>query len=90
MDREIFIMIMAVTLVLQLLLCFKAKRRIWRLLPLIAIALLMLVCIVGYALSGWTNWAYLIVLVFLSMPLGAIIFGWLICGVVKLIKKVLM
>ena len=90
MDREIFIAIMAVTLVLRLLLCFKAKRRIRRLLPLIAIALLMLVCIVGYALSGWTNWAYLIVLVFLSMPLGAIIFGWLICGVVKLIKKVLM
>lgn len=90
MDRNMFFLIMAAVFAAQLLLCFKVKRTLLKLIPLLAVLLLMLVCIMDYALSGWNNWAFLILLLFLSMPLGAIGAGWLIYGIVRLIKKVLM
>lgn len=86
----VFFLIMAAIFAVQLLLCFKVKRTIWKLIPLLAVLLLMLVCIVDYALSGWSNWAFLLLLLFLSMPFGAIGAGWLLYGIVRLIKKVLM
>lgn len=87
MPKYVFLLIMGVVFAVQLLLCFLTKRVIWKLLPLLAVLLLMLVCIVNYAVSGWSNWAFLILLLFLSMPFGAIGAGWLLYGIVRLIKK---
>lgn len=87
MLKYVFILIMGAVFAVQLLLCFLTKRVIWKLLPLLAVLLVMLVCIVNYAASGWSNWAFLILLLFLSMPFGAIGAGWLLYGIVRLVKK---
>jgi hypothetical protein len=90
MGREVFLPIMAVVFALQLLLCFRVKRVIVKLIPLLAVLLLMAFCIINYALSGWNNWAFLILVLFLSMPIGAIAAGWLVYGMARLIKKISM
>ena len=90
MDRYIFWIIMVGVFALQLVLCLKVKRMIFKLIPLLALLLFMAVCVVSYALSGWTNWAFLILLLFLSMPIGAIAAAWLGYGMWEVTKTLLL
>lgn len=90
MDRYIFWIVMVVVFALQLVLCLKVKRVIFKLIPLFALLLSMAFCVISYALSGWTNWAFLILLLFLSMPIGAIAAGWLCYGIFKVVKTMLL
>lgn len=82
-EKGIYFLVMAGLLIVQLLLCFKVKQKLIKLTPLILVMLLMLLCVCGYALSGWMNWAFLIVILILLVPLGIIGTAWLIYGFAK-------
>ena len=85
-DRYIYWVVMAAIFLLQLLLCLKVNRIILKLIPLLLLLLFMAFCVVEYAISGWNNWAFLILLLFLSIPFGAICAGWLVYGITKIAK----
>ena len=63
-------------------------KKIWvRLLPTLINVGLMVFGIVMYALGGWTNWGYLILLLLLFVLLAAMGLVWLIYGVIRLTQK---
>ena len=63
-------------------------RKAWiRLIPTMINVGLMVFCVVAYALSGWTNWGYLILLLLLFILLAAMGLVWLIYGVIRLTQK---
>ena len=72
---------------LQFLLCMKL-RKVWiKLLPTLAALLFMTLCFLAYGISGWTNWAYLILLVPFLTALGADALAWIVYGIVELIAR---
>lgn len=69
--------------------CFLAKKVWVRLLPILTVVALMALCVVMYAISGWTNWAYLILL---GLLFGVLVFlgmEWLVFGVIHLLGKIM-
>lgn len=80
-------MICIAAFALQLAVCFLVKRRWLRCLPVILLAVLAGVCLICYACSGFTNWAWLIILALVSMVLLAAGVAWLVYGIFRLIKK---
>ena len=73
---------------LQLWLCFKVKRRLVRLLPVLILAAIIVVLSIMIALStDWDALGYLILDIFAVFLLIACAVGWLIWGVVQLIRK---
>ena len=85
--EDIYLLVAAGALFIIQLLCFLAKKVWVRLLPLLTVVALMVFCVVMYGLSGWTNWAYLILLALLFGLLVAMGAAWLVFGVVCAIKK---
>ncbi len=62
--------------------------KVWvRLIPTLINVGLMVFCVIAYAVSGWTNWGYLILLLLLFVLLAAMGLVWLIYGVIRLTKK---
>ena len=85
--EDIYLLIGAAVLLVIQIACFFTKK-IWiRILPLLLLVALMVLCLVMYWVSGWTNWGYLILLMLLFGVL--VVFGivWLIFGVICGIKK---
>ncbi|MBQ4347850.1 MAG: hypothetical protein IJC39_05335 [Firmicutes bacterium] len=84
----IFIIAFAVFLPVQLLLCFRAKKRIARMLPVIILAVIILILLLLAALaSGWDGLGYIFLAIFAGFMLFACGIGWAIWGIVNLIKK---
>lgn len=72
----------------QLLLCFRCKSRLPRLLPLLTPILLGAVCFgLFYATDG--NWAWLLLAVILQNATVAAAAAWLVYGGYRLTKKII-
>lgn len=57
-----YVAILVVFFLAQFVLSWKAKKVSVKCIPAIVILLLMLAAFINYALSGWTNWAWLIIM----------------------------
>ena len=88
MDAFVANIVVVITIILQLFLCFKAKKILLKLLPII---LLMLVAIVYFSLSflsnGWDSLGYLIIAIFAGLLLLACGSAWIIYLLIKAFKK---
>ena len=74
----------------QLILLFKVKWLIIKLLPAILSVAMAIICLIGFALTGGNGWdalGWLLLIVFDIIYFGVIAFTWLTYGIVKLIKK---
>lgn len=76
----------AVLLVIQIM-CFFVKKVWVRLLPILIAVMLLVFCLAMYAVSGWTNWAYLILLMLLFGVLAVMGAMWLVFGMVCAVRK---
>ncbi len=74
--------------VVQLILLFKVKFIIIKLLPAILLVIAGIVCFIGMSLTnGWDVLGWFLLLVFAIIYLCVCAGAWLIYGIVKLIKK---
>lgn len=89
MDSKIFFDIICfVIFAVQLAICFAVKRLWLRLLPVILTIALAVICVIFYCCSGFTNWAWLIILALVSVILLMIAVAWVIFGLLRLAKIV--
>ena len=72
----------------QLLLCFKVKSRVVRLIPVfIFTALLILFTVMFFATSDWSKIAYLIFIIYALFLLLMSGFAWGVCAVSRKLRK---
>lgn len=87
MNSVWYIGILVLLFVMQFVLSFMAKRAVVKCLPAIVVLALMLVCFGAYAITSWTNWAWLILLMLVSgglVPIAlAAVLGSIACAVKK-------
>lgn len=84
----IAILIGIAVFVLQLILLFKVKSLLIKLLPDILMMVFGLVCFICMnVIQGWDAIGWFLLMVFAIIYLGVSAFAWLIYGIVKLIKK---
>ena len=86
----IAILIGIVVFAVQLVLLFKVKYLIIKLLPVFLAILFGMVCLIGFACTGGNGWdalGWLLLTVFDFIYFAVIAFAWLILGLVKLVKK---
>lgn len=84
----IAILIGIAVFVLQLILLFKVKSLLIKLLPDILMMVFGLVCFICMNVTqGWDAVGWLLLMVFAIIYLGVSAFAWVIYGIVKLIKK---
>lgn len=86
MSTPLFLIMIAAFFVVQMALCIKGKRRLVRLMPVIAVFVAQVFFVVCYAASAWTNWAFLILLLLSMGPMVACALAWTIWGIVKKVK----
>ena len=86
MGDGVFLAGIGVLLVFQFF-CFFAGSWKIRLIPVMILGLGILLCLSLYALSGFTNWAYLIILALAGVALGILGGMWLIYGIYRSAKK---
>lgn len=85
--EDIYLLVGAAALFVIQITCFFTKK-IWiRLLPVLTVVACMVFCVAMYILSGFTNWAYLILLLLLFGLLAAQGIAWGVFGMICLIKK---
>ncbi len=78
----------AVFLPIQLLLCFKAKKRIIRMLPVIVFAVLTITfLIMAVVAQGWDGLGYLFFAIYTGITLFVCGIGWGIRWIVKWCKR---
>ena len=75
-------------LVLAQIACLFAKKVWVRLIPAFIAVTLMAFCVIMYVLSGFTNWAYLILLLLLAGVQCAMGMAWLVYGIIYMVRKV--
>ena len=89
-DMEVLLSVLAAVALLtgQLLLCFKVKSRLIRLLPGL---LGVLACIAFFVMmlisEGWEVLGYLLLVLFAACAVGVCALGWLIFAIAHLIKR---
>lgn len=90
-DTEIALLLTAAILVvvaIQLILCFKAKKKLFKLLPPALCALAAIVCyVLAITAKDWSGFIYGIVAVCLFALLFFCAVAWLIYAGVRLVKK---
>lgn len=85
----VFLILIPLLLLVQLLLCFKVKPLIIRLLPsLILAAITALLLIATLASNGWNSLGYLILTLWAAILLAACGVGWAVWGISRLIKHI--
>ena len=89
MARDWFYVIAFVVFLVQLVLFFWARFRWLRVLPVILLAALSGGSLALYFYSGFTNWAWLIILVLFVTNMMAVVAAWMVFGLYRLVKKVL-
>ena len=86
MEDGVLLIGAAVLLLGQIVCMFFSK--LWvRLLPAMTVAALLVVCFALYALSGFTNWAYLILMMLLLGVAAIIGVIWLLYGFASWLQK---
>ena len=79
----------AVFLPVQLLLCFKVKSKMIRLLPVIVLSAITAFLVVMAAMAtGWDGLGYIFLAIFTGLMLLACGIGWGIWGITRLIRKI--
>ena len=89
MNSTVFWTIAIACGLLQLALCFLCRRRWLRILPVILLSVLSGACMFLYFYSGFSNWAWLLIMVWLLNMLVLVIAAWMVYGLYRLVKKVL-
>ena len=89
MNSTVFWAIAIACGLLQLALCFFSRRKWLRILPMILLLALSGICAFLYFYSGSTNWAWLIILVWLLNMMVFVIYAWMVYGLYRLVKIVL-
>ena len=84
---EIFIGILVFAFVVQMILSLKAKRVVVRCIPAFVVLALMVASFLAYALSGWTNWAWLILMLLEVGILVPIALGAVLGGIARKVKN---
>ena len=86
---SVFVSIAAVVVILAVqLLCFRAKRLLLRLLPVILLfAATVVLVILAYAASGWSGLGYIILALFTAILTGVCVVAWGIRWIVRLVRK---
>lgn len=87
MNDNLYIGFMVAVFAVQLLLGWKAKRRIVKWIPALLIVALMIGCVAAYAFSGGTNWAFLILMMLLFGLLVVDGTAWAISGIWRLVAR---
>lgn len=87
MNEDLYLYLAMLALLVTQAGCLFAKKAWIRLIPTLINVALMVFCVVMYALSGWTNWGYLILLFLLFLLLVAMGILWLIYGIVRKVRK---
>lgn len=88
MNAAWYIAILVLLFALQFVLTLLAKRAIMKCLPVIVVLVLMAACFVAYAITSWTNWAWLIILMLVSGGLVPIALAAVLAGIARAVKKV--
>lgn len=86
MNDITYLSAVVVMFVAQMMLCWKVNRFVVRFLPIIAALTLIAVSFVLYAISGWSNWGWLIILVVEVFVLWGAVFGLIVGSILR--KKV--
>lgn len=86
MDNGYLLIVGGVLLIGQIVCMFSKK--VWvRLLPLMMVGGVAAICFALYAMSGFTNWGYMMVLILLLIMAGVIGVIWFFYGFACLIQK---
>lgn len=86
--EEIIIAASWIVLFVQLVLCFKVRKKLVKSIPALLILLLQAALFVWYAVSDWTNWGCLILMLLLLIPMGAVGTAWILYVITKFILDV--
>jgi len=86
--KAVFVLSVVVLLLIQLLLCFKVKNKVIRLLPAILLSIFTIFFVaMASTATDWENLGYIFPVIFIG-------FMWLVCGmawgiwaIIKLVKK---
>lgn len=85
----VFLILIPLLLLVQLLLCFKMKPLIIRLLPALILALITALLLIATLISnGWGSLGYLILTLWAAILLAACGIGWAVWGISRLIKYI--
>ena len=77
-----------VLLPIQLLLCFKVRSRLIRLVPVMLLSVLVVIfAVLSYVVIGWDAIGYLFLAIFAGMMLAACGIGWGIRAIATLMKR---
>ena len=78
----------AVLLPIQLLLCFKVKKKVIRLFPIVALFKLMFIFVLmAVSIDGWDGLGYIFLAIFTGLMLIACGMGWGIWMIFRFLKK---
>jgi hypothetical protein len=89
MSKDWLYVIPIVVFLVQLCLCFCGQVRWLRVLPVILLSALSGGSLAFYFYSGFTNWAWLLLVALLSWCSLAAVAAWMVFGLYRLVKKVL-
>ena len=88
LTTAVLIFSIVVLLPIQLLLCFKVKSRVIRLLPVILLSIPTIIfTVMSVAITGWDGLGYIFLAIFTGFMLLMCGVGWGIWAISKLIKK---
>lgn len=87
MNAVWYIVILALLFVVQFILSLLAKRAVVKCLPAIVVLILMAACFAAYAITRWTNWAWLILLMLCGGALVPIALAAVLAGIANAVKK---
>lgn len=82
-----YLVIVGAVLLIGQIVCMFGKKVWLRLLPLMIIGTLAVICFALYALSGFSNWGYMILLILLLIMAAVIGVIWFFYGFACLIQK---
>ncbi len=87
MDIGVFGTAIVIIFVSQILLTALVKKAWVKWLPTMVLGILMILCVFGYGLSGWTNWGFIILFAVFGVLLAgtgvAAVFGVLLRRLLK-------
>ena len=88
LTTAVLIFSVVVLLPIQLLLCFKVKSKVIRLLPVILLSIPTIIFVMmSVAITGWDGLGYIFLAIFTGFMLLMCGVGWGIWAISKLIKK---
>ena len=86
---DIFVLLLSVVVVLfQIFLCFKAKKKNVRLMPVyLSLVLTVVFVILGFIFDGWDSFGFFFLAVCSAVLLADSGIGWAVWSIIKKIKK---